>query len=234
MARSGSRGIRRLIIVVVVLLALLAAADRIALAVAEHIAASNIQSSQDLQHRPDVEVAGFPFLNQLAEGSFDEVTMTAHDVCIGPSNGLVDLSTLRVVLHQVDASRDFSTVHAKSATATAKIGYDELSDALHLNVSYAGKGRVRTSKSVTIAGKKLTAGITSTPTIANDVLSFTSTSINGTADLGETVTDELKKVFDLDLPFQGIPFDVRVQNLSLDRDGLDLRLAGSDLTYTKT
>ena len=57
-----------LLIVLMVLVGLAVVADRIALGVAEDRAASALQTSQDLTHKPDVTVEGFPFLTQLASG----------------------------------------------------------------------------------------------------------------------------------------------------------------------
>src|SRR5690242_11806377 len=129
-APPRSRAPRRLLIGVVVLLVLLLAADRIGKYAAEQVAGDTIQNSQHLQSRPDVEVAGFPFLTQFASGDYGEITLTAADVPVGSSSTPLRLSRLRVILHDVTVSRNFSSFHANSATASGLIGYADLGKAL--------------------------------------------------------------------------------------------------------
>src|SRR6476646_8831852 len=75
-----------LLILLLVLVGAAVAGDRIALSLAEDRAASALQTSQDLSHKPDVTVEGFPFLTQLAAGSFGEVVVSAHDVTVGKAH----------------------------------------------------------------------------------------------------------------------------------------------------
>jgi hypothetical protein len=46
------------------------------------------------------------------------------------------------------------------------------------------------------------------------------------------VSAALQRVFDLRIPLQDIPFDVRVQRLAVDPDGVTLALIGQDLVYS--
>ena len=99
-----------------VLAGLFVAADRIALSYAEDKAASTLQQSQQLNQKPDVSVAGFPFLTQLAAGEFDDVTISASDLEVGTADNL-RLDRLDVHLHHVTFNSDASVVRAATATA---------------------------------------------------------------------------------------------------------------------
>src|SRR6476619_6753226 len=55
---------------------------------------------QHLDSGPDVDIDGFPFLTQLVEGHYDEITVTATDVPVGAAQRLM-ISRLRVVLHDL-------------------------------------------------------------------------------------------------------------------------------------
>jgi hypothetical protein len=233
MAATGSRGLRGLVIGLVVLVGLLIAADRVGLYIAERTAGDTIQSSQDLKSRPDVTIAGFPFLTQLAAGDFDEITVTAKDVPVGQAVHLLDISTVRVVLHKVTVARDFSSVRAATANAVARISYAELGKTLGIDVSYAGNGRIKATKRVTVAGQTVSASVTTQPTLTNGALSFVATQLNGAGQLGAVASAALNQVFDLAVPLQGIPFKVRVQSLRTDRSGVTIDLTGRDLTYSK-
>lgn len=228
----AGRGARRFVVAVIVLVVLLAAADRIGLYVAERTAGNTIQSSQKLSERPTVQVSGFPFLTQLAAGDFDQVTVTAHDVPVGERVHLLDISRIKVVLHKVTVARDFSRVSAQTANATASISFAELGRTLGIGVAYAGGGRIKATKKVTVLGETVQASLTTRPALVDGALSFTATAINGAGELGAAVTSALNSVFDLAVPLQGIPFKIRVRSLQVDGSGVHIALTGSNLTYS--
>lgn len=232
-ARPRPRWPRRLAITLVALLALLVLADRGGNAIAEHIAADNLQKSQHLASTPDVTIDGVPFLTQLASGDYDHVSADAHDLPI--AGGAVDLSSLHVDLNQVQIRDSFRHYHVNSVTAHGLIDYAELSKRLGVTVRYAGHNRVRASMAITIMGHTFAPSISVMPVFVNGALSFTKSTINGADNTVGTVMDTLGQIFDPSkLPLQGIPFDIRVNGLSVDSRGLELNLVGADVTYSRT
>lgn len=228
----GGRAARAIAITLVILVVLLVAADRIGVYIAERTAGSTIQSSQKLGSRPDVDITGFPFLTQLAAGKFDEIIVTAKNVPVDKNTPVLDISRLRVVLHTITVSRDFSRVHADTANATATITFDDLHQALGLDVSYAGNGRIRATERVSVGGTAVSATLTTQPALVNGALTFTRTAVNGAGQLSQAATSALTKVFDVTVPLQGLPFKVRVTSLRVDKGGVLIDLSGKDLTYT--
>ena len=229
MGRAG----RWIIIAVVALLALLLVADRVGNAVAERMAGDALQSSQHLQHRPDVDIAGFPFLNQFATGHYDKITVTAEDVPLGSrARGLV-LGRLQVVLHGLSVSRAFSHFHADTASATGTIGLDELGNALGVKLSYVGNGLVAMRRDVTVSGQTLHVGIRAKPYLHHGSLAFTDTSLVGANGVTSPVIATLTKAFGINIALQDISFDVRPKSLTVGSDGVVITLAGQDLVYTR-
>ncbi|MFN2561492.1 MAG: DUF2993 domain-containing protein [Jatrophihabitans sp.] len=228
----GGRGARRFVVAVTVFVVLLVAADRIGLYLAERTAGNTIQSSQKLSDRPAVQVSGFPFLTQLAAGDFDQVTVTARDVPVGERVHLLDISRIKVVLHKVTVARDFSRVSAQTANATASVSFAELGRTLGMDVAYAGGGRIKATKKVTVLGDTVQASVTTRPALVDGALSFTATAINGAGELGDQVTSALNSVFDLAVPLQGIPFKIRVRSLQVDGSGMHIAFTGSHLIYS--
>ena len=228
----GGRAARRILIVAVLLVGLLVVADRVGLYIAERSAGSTIQSSQGLRDRPDVDIAGLPFLTQLAAGEFDEITVTATDVPLGSDARALQISRVRVVLHTITVARDFSRVHAADATATARITFAELGQALDVDLSYAGNGRIRASKTVTVAGTSIKGAMTTQPRLVNGALGFARTAVDGGGPLIDALASTLGQVFDVSLPLQGIPFKIRVRALQVDAQGVLVTLTGSNLTYS--
>lgn len=224
---------RRLLIALVVLVALLVAADRGGDWLAERAAADTIQSAQNLPQRPSVDITGFPFLTQLAAGDFSKIIITDQDVPVGGSGVQLHVSSVRVVLHDVSVARNFSSAHARAAQATATVDYADLSALLGAQVHYDSSGRITATKTISFAGQSLHGSISAKPRITNGVLSFADAQINNLGSLGRAVADLLTKVFDVQLPFNGLPFHVRVRSLHADASGLHLALTGADLTYSR-
>lgn len=224
----------RLLIVLVVLLGLLIAADRIGAAVAERIAGTSIQDSQHLAQRPDVDIAGFPFLTQLAASSYDSVQITGHDIPVGPSDRTLNLDTVTVHLHHVTTARDFSWVRADTATADARASFDDVARTLGVRaVSSDGPGRLKTSASVTVAGQSITGGISAAVSASSDQgLTFSDIRVDAGGVSVSGADTALGATFRVPIPLSGLPFDVRVTGLSVDSSGLDLHLAGTNLSYT--
>lgn len=230
--RPRSRWPRRLVITLVVLLALLVLADRGGNAVAEHIAADTLQKSQHLPAPPDVSIDGVPFLTQLASGDYGHVSADVTDLPI--ANGALDLSRLHVDLNQVQIRNSFRHFHVNSVTAHGLIDYAELSRRLGVTVRYAGHDRIRASTAITILGHRFTPTISVMPVFVNGALSFTKSTVDGADNTVGTVMQTLGQLFDPSkLPLQNIPFDIRVNGLSVDAEGLELDLVGADVTYVR-
>jgi hypothetical protein len=230
---AGSAG-RRLLIVLGILIVLLVAADRGGNWIAERAAADTIQSAQHLPKRPSVDITGFPFLTQLASGNFNKIIITDQDVPVGKGAVRLRVSNVQVALNNVHVARNFSSVHARTAHATATVSYADLGAALGgVNVTYLSHGRIQATKAITFAGHTFHASITATPQVSDGLLSFGKTEINNAGVLGQTVSSLLSQVFDVRLPLTGIPFHVHVRSLSADSSGLHIALTGEDLTYSR-
>lgn len=221
-----------LLVIVLVLVGGFVAVDRIALAVAENKAATTLQSSQHLTSKPDVSVAGFPFLTQLVAGQFGEVTITAHGVDVGSGRPL-QISSVIVHLHDVTVPRNLSSVRAKTAQADASVGYPELSDGLGLPVHSGGNGRVVAKPSVTVAGQTISATVSAVVHASSaDGITFTGARVDG-VHVPDVVAGALTKVFSKSISLDGLPFSVRVTGVDARDTGLVLHLAGNNIVYSR-
>jgi hypothetical protein len=219
--------------VVVVLAGLFVAADRIARYVAQNKAAETLQSSQHLNTKPDVNVAGFPFLTQLLAGEFDSVTISAHGVDVG--NDALQIDSIVVHLHHVTVPRDESQVRARTATAQAKIDYDQLSHALGVSVRNGGAGRLVAKPSVTVAGQTFTGTVSAVPHASSTGIRFTDPKVSvGSVQLPDVAARALVRVFSKVISLAGVPFNVRVTGADVTDDGLVLHLVGHNLVYSRS
>jgi hypothetical protein len=223
-----------LLVIVLVLAVLAVAADRIALHLAEDRAATALQSSQGLSHKPDVTVEGFPFLTQLARGSFGEVVVSANDVTVGRARN-VHMKQVVVDLHDVTVPGDYSSVHAATATAHGSLGYDELSRLLGTQVRAGSGGRLIAQPSVNVLGQTFTGTVSAVVHASTEHgLTFDAprVSVDG-VNVPSEVARLLAQVFARSISLAGLPFHVQVTGVDVNPDALVVNLAGRDLTYRR-
>lgn len=196
---------------------------------AEREVAARLAADQDLAVTPDVDVAGFPFLTQALARRFDEVTATTRDVVVRDGDAELRLARLQVTLSDVTTDRDLSRVDAARGRAVATVSYAELGRLTGLEVGYAGDGRVRGGRDVEVLGQTFTPNVVVRPRLTDGTLRFTEAAAEGS--LPPAVTAVVASAFDVDLPVDGLPFDVRPESVDATEAGLRLRLSGRDLSY---
>jgi hypothetical protein len=225
-----------LLIAVIVLAVLAVAADRIGLLVAERQIASRVQSSQDLNRRPSVDIEGFPFLTQVLANHYPTVKLVAQDLAVGTSDRRVRLADLNARLHDVRTIQNFSGATAQTADGTAVLTYQELSRALGVTVGYAGGGRVQASSSVEVLGRTITGTASAEVGVAGgDQLTFSSIRV-GVPQAGISVpqqlTDQFSSIFADKLSLRGLPFHLRIERLVAAEDGVRIAATARDLTLS--
>jgi hypothetical protein len=222
-----------LLSIVVVLAVLFVVADRVALHFAEDKAASTLQSSQHLSTKPDVSVGGFPFLTQLLAGEFDDVTISADNISVG--NNAMTLKSVVVHLQHVTVPRDYSSVRARTAQADAQAGYDQLSQALHVQVSNGGHGRLVAKPTVHIAGQTFTGTVSAVPQASSQRgITFTNPKLKVSGvQLPSVAAHALVSVFSRAISLAGLPFHITVTGVSVTDTGLVLHLSGRNLVYQR-
>jgi hypothetical protein len=225
-----------LLILVIVLAVLLVAADRIGLLVAERQIASRVQSSQDLNRRPSVDIEGFPFLTQVLANHYPTVDLAAQDFTVGTSDRRVRLADLDARLHDVRTVDNFSGATAETADGTAMLSYPELSRALGVTLGYAGGGRVQASSSVEVLGRTITGTASAAVGVAGgDELTFSSIRV-GVPQAGISVPEQLTRqfssIFESKLSLRGLPFHLRIQQLIATEDGVRIAATARNLTLS--
>jgi hypothetical protein len=225
-----------LLILVVVLAVLVVAADRIGLLVAERQIASKVQSSQDLDRRPSVDIKGFPFLTQVVANRYPTVRLTAQDFPVGSSERRVRLADLDTRLHDVRTVDKFSAATAKTAEGTALLSYQELSRAVGVTVGYAGGGRVQASSSVDVLGQTVTGTASAeVGVVGGDQLTFSAVRV-GVPQAGisvpEQLTDQFRSIFANKLSLRGLPFHLQIQRLVATADGVRISATARGLTLS--
>jgi LmeA-like phospholipid-binding len=119
--RSPRRWWLAITIIVLVVLGLLVIGDRVAKAYAENRIAQQIED-QGFKGKPDVSIAGFPFLTQVARRDLRSVNISASTV----NEGLVEIHDLNADLSNVHINNSFTGGTVEHLTGTALITFGNL------------------------------------------------------------------------------------------------------------
>jgi len=207
--------VRRLILSLVLVVGLLALADRVAAFAAQRVVAERIQDDQSLAVRPDVTIAGFPFLTQLFRGRYQRVDVSVRDL----RRGSLDIS--KVVAHLSDVRVPFTSVvhqHVKRidvsrATAEVDLDYSDVNQLLagkHLRLSDGAGGKVHVTASASVgnAGVRVDGDFPLTVQGSSLVISLPA---------GQSVQ----------IPLPSLPFGIKLQTAQADKTGLFVRCSTS-------
>src|SRR4051794_15208143 len=199
---------RRLVLVVVLVLGVLAVVDRVAAFGAERVVAERIQAEESLAVLPDVSIGGFPFLNQMIRGSYDDVTVTVHDL----RRGRLDIDSIRAHLTGVHVPfedvvrQNVDHVRVDAATAQIVLTYADVNELLRprgFTLGPAAAGSVHVTARANAGGTELKAGA-DVPMAVN----------------GESVVVDTRLGTVLDIPLPGMPFGIELKSGRATPDGI--------------
>ncbi|MEU7590089.1 DUF2993 domain-containing protein [Micromonospora sp. NPDC049230] len=238
-ARPRRRG-RKLLIGLFVLLLLLAGllvvADRVAVGVAERMIGDRVQqevAKQGAQStKPDVEVAGVPFLTQVLDGRYERISIKLRDVQAPVEGDTVLLPVLNVDARNVRASLDTlrsgqGDVVADTVKGTGTISYESLAALLKRPGLTLGEqnGKLAVTAPVDILGQKLTVSGTADVTVADNgavALRFNELDAAGLPNLplARALVSNYAKSISIDVPLPDLPFQLAVREVSPLPEGL--------------
>ena len=240
MTRDGRRTERgavgaRFAIAVVVVAAVLAVAfyglDAYAHARVEREVAAQLRTELGTAEPPTVDIAGWPFLTQLATRKLREVHVVADDV--GRTNDAVlPIRHADLTLHDVTTTDFWTTMNVARADGTALVDHDALKQAAGVPLVYSGNGRYTIDGAQSLYG--LTVQATVSGRLALDVADQTVSLADAKVEvagytLPDVVAQQLIKAVVRPIPLEGVPFELRVTSVEAADDGLHVGLDGRDI-----
>ncbi|HEX9622894.1 MAG TPA: DUF2993 domain-containing protein [Streptosporangiaceae bacterium] len=221
---------RTFLVVVIVLLGVLVAADFAARAFAQGKLASEIQS-HGFPKKPDVSIAGFPFLTQLASRDFRQVSISSANVPEGP----VRIKKISAVLSGVHVTSGFSGATVDHLSGSVFITFAELAHALTtqagglaqlaggagLKLTDAGRNEVKASFSLVVVSASATWRITA---LGGNQINVRLVSSSGLP------SSLLGSVGNIRLRLPALPLHLSIQSLSVTPGGISGQLTGSHLS----
>lgn len=229
--RRNRRGLALLLFVVVLVL-LVVVADRVAQQVAERRVSRQLQTQLGTATPPQVDISGFPFLTQLARRSFSSVRVAGDDV--RPPGSTTTVKHLDVRLSDVTSDDNFTTSTAQRVTGTATLDYPTVKKLSGQALSYAPPDRVEVSSPTTLMGVPVTARVVGRPAV--DVAKQTLTlaepqlSVAGVS-VPESTAQALLAGVAKPAPLRGVPFGLKVTEVTAQQDGLAAGLTGGPVTF---
>ena len=232
---------RKLLAVVGVVLVLVVV-DRVAVGIAEDQIASRIQTSQSLGQKPQVGVAGFPFLTQVVRGRYKQVTVNVS----GLERDGLRLDQIRIVAEGVRVdlgdllSGTVNSVPVDHARGSVTISYDDLNayldrrvDVPKVKVSRGGSGNLRVTGSVEIPilGRSLSLSGDAKVAIDGENVTLLPTAVSAvTGFLPGFAQDSAREALTVRFALKNLPFGVRLDQPTITDDGIRISAFADGLT----
>jgi hypothetical protein len=210
--------VRKLLIALVVLVLLLVLADRAAAFAAESIAAGDLRNQLNLTQKPDVTVHGWPFLTQLADGRYDDIEVSAHDVDVSQLAGLsVDVHLIGAHIPAGDViHRRVSNVPVDRVQGQVTVPYADIASASKvpgLQLHKSGDG-VAITAPLTVFGQRLSITATATVAVSGDALRIGAQAPKtGQGSLAGAALSQVLGALSFEVPLGRLPFGVQVTDV---------------------
>ncbi|MGN9755804.1 LmeA family phospholipid-binding protein [Streptomyces sp. SD31] len=205
------------------------AVDRAVAARIESRTAKAFQEGMGTPLPPEVHVRGIPAVTQAASGTLRQVDITAHDIPARDTTRPLPVSELSLRLHGLTKSDDGSEARARSAEATAFLSYEDVSNALALEVSEGGRPGQVSAAVLLPLGTEVTVTTTVSAASGNRI-AFTDFQVAGGV-LPGAGNALLDKVFERPIQLRNIPDGLRLRSVTATADGLTARFSGRSVTF---
>jgi hypothetical protein len=226
------RALRILLVIAVVLGGLFVVADRIAVGMAESQAADRIKVQEGTADSTDVSIKGFPYLTQALSKEFDEVEIRLTGIETRAAGRPVRINEMTADLFDVRVGDGYSTATAARAEGTARITYEDLTNAADdgVTVGYGQNGKVKVTGSVTLPlfGKITRSVVSSVSIVGGDTIRVRADKVPGEGIPG--LEGEIRKKTDFDRKLGGLPAGLTLDKVQATPEGVVLTVTGKDVS----
>ncbi|RCV50856.1 LmeA family phospholipid-binding protein [Marinitenerispora sediminis] len=220
---------RKLLVFLIFLLVLVVAADRGLHYALEREIANRAAQQYEMATEPEVTIGGFPFLTQVAAGSYDEVHIVTGALTVNEVQLERVDATLRDVRAPVGELLSNPSITAGSVDARVMLPYSELQKRLPEGIVIeTDNGAPRITGDLAVSGFSVPVQSDIEVAVDGDTVNVTPTNVQvgeSQIDISAVVTERL--TFSLQLP--QLPFDVRVTGVEALPNGVELSGEGTDV-----
>lgn len=213
-----------ILVVVAVLAAGLTIADRVAENAASNMVSQQLSTQLRLSHRPKVNIAGFPFLTQVAGGDYPEVDVSIPSIS-AVATTVDDVAATAKDVHAKPFPTNPGELRSASASTIDLTGRVPLSS-IPLPPGFtaaASASELRVSGS--LSGLGLSVPVTATEQIAleGSTVTFRPTDIRAKAGGARLeVPASVTKALTMSVDLSGLPFHARLTRLTVGHSGLQV------------
>lgn len=234
MARRGRRVGITLAIAFVVLVALLVATDRVGAWAAERMVADKV--AQEVADRgvsssePQVTVGGFPFVTQVLDGRYEEITIRLREVAADQVTlPVLDIRATGVTAEMSTLMSGDGPITADRVVGTGMIGYESvraLFDQEGLQVGEEG-GRLVLRLPLTAGSQQITAVATASVTVTEGVVRVSVADIRAEGaqllPVARRLLDAYRDRLTAQIRVPPLPFGLLVEQVRVEPGGLAVR-----------
>ncbi|MFB6770694.1 DUF2993 domain-containing protein [Streptomyces sp. NPDC056337] len=203
--------------------------DRVAASRVESRTAEAFQKGMGTPERPSVEVRGFPVLPQMASGTLRHVDITAEDIPARGNSRPLPVTRLTVGLDELQTSSDADQAQARTVDATAFLSYEDLSDALGLEIEGDSEpGRVRAQIVLPFSGDVTVS--TAVAAVSANRIAFTDLSVTS-GRLPAAGQALLAKALAEPVQLHSIPEGLHLRSVTVAPSGLNAHFTGDTVTF---
>lgn len=202
------------------LLVLVLIADRVAVSYAENRVATRLQN-QGFPGRPQVTIAGFPFLTQAAARRVGKVLISAAGKKLGP----VEVKRLDVTLYGVRMNSGASGGTASRVTGTALVGFAGIARVAGipgLTVAADGQDRVKITADLGLVTGTATARVSRAGPGGIRIAVISA---------GRIPVAALGSLHDITLSLPALPLGMTIQEVSVTGQGVLMHMAGREVRF---
>lgn len=223
---------KALLVILALLLGLAVVADRVAVRYAEGRVAAQVQEKGGLAGRPQVDIAGFPFLTQAVAGRYDLVRIALTAAALGQPEGTradVDLHGVHVPLSKV-VSGSVQQVPVDRIDGTATLSYALLSSKLGPGTTLRREGdKLRVTRTVEVLGEQVPLTAVGTVRLdGSDLVVDVEQASGAGVDIPAWLVRQASAAFDLRYPVPQLPLGLRLTSVTPGQDGVVVALEATN------
>lgn len=201
----------------------------------EQQAAADLQAELGTPDRPKVDVAGSPFLTQVAAQSIGQIDLDADQVG-AQREGALALAHLDLVLTEVSTDDWFASMTAAHAEGNALIDWATMQTLIGAPLRYLGDSRVEIVSTTKVVGREVQATINGTPRLDVEdqtiVLGEATVRVAG-VDLPKFTAQALARAVLKPIPLDGLPLGLTAIAINAQDDGVRTDVVGDNLPITR-
>jgi LmeA-like phospholipid-binding len=215
-----------IVTLVILIVALFVAADRIAVAYAQNMIASKIQSQANLSVKPSVTIEGFPFLTQIAAHDLTKVDISASNVV----ENRVTISSIKATAAGVHLNSGFDGATIDQINGTALITYQSLESVIGIPGATIAPAPAAGPNGITISEDPLGSATATVTLTSPTTITVHVTSLNGLASL---LAGPFGQSSSYVLTIPTLPVGLMVTSVSVASQGVMLQAAAHNTSLSQ-